>query len=102
MMRRPPRSTLFPYATLCRSEWKNPAVAEVFALAWRVQAHARAERLVVGADGHLARLAALDSFDRELLAARQSERLAVLPFERSEEHTPELQSPCNLVCRLLA
>src|ERR1039457_7591214 len=59
MIRRPPRSTLFPYTTLFRSE---PVV-------WRFS----------GAQEH------------------QSER----PAGRSEEHTSELQSPCNLVCRLL-
>src|SRR5215467_12629528 len=61
MIRRPPRSTLFPYTTLFRS--------------------ARASGLARGAR-HCA---------RGITAARS----------RSEEHTSELQSPCNLVCRLL-
>src|SRR2546426_8336998 len=60
MIRRPPRSTLFPYTTLFRS-------------------HRAAGR------------AGLDS--RPCPARR--------PSRRSEEHTSELQSPCNLVCRLL-
>src|SRR5256885_11849259 len=62
MIRRPPRSTLFPYTTLFRSQNSG---------------HREPERL----DG----------------------RIEVRPVvgERSEEHTSELQSPCNLVCRLL-
>src|SRR5256885_10566588 len=66
MIRRPPRSTLFPYTTLFRSG------VELRAL--RVRPH----RARSGTDA------------RALAAAR-----------RSEEHTSELQSPCNLVCRLL-
>src|SRR5256885_11885484 len=62
MIRRPPRSTLFPYTTLFRSDFV-------------VAPGADPERIVLGFQG--------------------GERL------RSEEHTSELQSPCNLVCRLL-
>src|SRR5256885_11041496 len=62
MIRRPPRSTLFPYTTLFRSFAEALAAGE---------AHAR---------------------------ARRHRRLSE---QRSEEHTSELQSPCNLVCRLL-
>src|SRR5256885_12961482 len=58
MIRRPPRSTLFPYTTLFRSAWT------------------------------------CCSWPRPLSAS------ATIP-RRSEEHTSELQSPCNLVCRLL-
>src|SRR5256885_6864020 len=67
MIRRPPRSTLFPYTTLFRSLFLDRAFAD--------QA-ARAFGLGDGADAR-----GLD--------------------DRSEEHTSELQSPCNLVCRLL-
>src|SRR2546426_6413630 len=74
MIRRPPRSTLFPYTTLFRSFAgfdlaaidKNPAVGAF---------EANTVRRLVGGD-HLNAV-------------------------RSEEHTSELQSPCNLVCRLL-
>ena len=52
--------------------------ADVLALARRVEADARRERRVVGAHGHLVRLAVLDAPDRELLAAGQAERLAAL------------------------
>src|SRR5256885_9454367 len=66
MIRRPPRSTLFPYTTLFRSQ------------------HLRvAQRSLVAR-----------------LRAPQHLRLALRAI-RSEEHTSELQSPCNLVCRLL-
>src|SRR5256885_13035598 len=64
MIRRPPRSTLFPYTTLFRSLLHHP--------------YAR-ESSIPGVDN---------------LSAEVARR-------RSEEHTSELQSPCNLVCRLL-
>src|SRR5256885_12896553 len=75
MIRRPPRSTLFPYTTLFRS-----AVMLITAI--------RDEFLRRG-DEH--RAAAIES---QYVAARELR-------SRSEEHTSELQSPCNLVCRLL-
>src|SRR5258708_31132480 len=75
MIRRPPRSTLFPYTTLFRSDVHG---AVVFA-----QFHHRA----------LAELA-LD------LGERQFGKGSVMKL-RSEEHTSELQSPDHLVCRLL-
>src|SRR2546426_4464642 len=80
MIRRPPRSTLFPYTTLFRSivPW-----ALVTGVAVRRLAPARA--LVAFA------LLALPWF----VAKRDRHE------PRSEEHTSELQSPCNLVCRLL-
>src|SRR2546426_8937282 len=75
MIRRPPRSTLFPYTTLFRSPPGLPAREH----------HSRLERPRV--QGPLAR------------GDRPPARDEQLP--RSEEHTSELQSPCNLVCRLL-
>src|SRR5256885_6453164 len=69
MIRRPPRSTLFPYTTLFRSVerrhtqslyWRGQLCSAVAWSGWRICLHGR-----------------------------------------SEEHTSELQSPCNLVCRLL-
>src|SRR2546426_6044197 len=73
MIRRPPRSTLFPYTTLFRS-------LEHFV--------DRLHRLDLEQLLHLVG----DLHDVALIARRH---------ERSEEHTSELQSPCNLVCRLL-
>src|SRR2546430_10071644 len=77
MIRRPPRSTLFPYTTLFRS--KLQVEGERVALANR-DSHREPNREVVG----------------------QGRRGAVAKREkRSEEHTSELQSQSNLVCRLL-
>src|SRR5256885_7321331 len=73
MIRRPPRSTLFPYTTLFRSSDSSR------------RPHSHHRRLLRRGD------------DRAALSqgAQPRER------GRSEEHTSELQSPCNLVCRLL-
>src|SRR2546426_3264166 len=62
MIRRPPRSTLFPYTTLFRS---------------------------------------IGDFRGDDAALRAGENEVIAGGVRSEEHTSELQSPCNLVCRLL-
>src|SRR5256885_5349002 len=91
MIRRPPRSTLFPYTTLFRSQrrMRGRAVELFIERAMLVQ-HAVQN---VGGDppcretGHFGRYC-------ESLLRHGAEM-------RSEEHTSELQSPCNLVCRLL-
>src|SRR3712207_7993715 len=85
MIRRPPRSTLFPYTTLFRSRRRHP-VAE----------HGRAP-VVAGpvVHGHLAEL---DGHDVGTLVAVD---VTGLHLDRSEEHTSELQSRQYLVCRLL-
>src|SRR5438093_3188278 len=83
MIRRPPRSTLFPYTTLFRSE-----------------ANSRGERECLGIDArrHL-------EFDRrrktEFERAEGHVDRVTRIYPRSEEHTSELQSLTNLVCRLL-
>src|SRR5256885_6418450 len=79
MIRRPPRSTLFPYTTLFRS--------------LPVYRSRRAE-LQTLLDRHLAGDVAVSWADEAVRACMRCP-------ERSEEHTSELQSPCNLVCRLL-
>src|SRR5688500_19729323 len=79
MLRPPPRSTLFPYTTLFRSP--------------RVAATAR-----------LGRSADLDESIERGAVQRHTGHAVDDDFRarwRSEEHTSELQSPCNLVCRLL-
>src|SRR5256885_8461168 len=82
MIRRPPRSTLFPYTTLFRS---------------LVQQHQRSALGQGARQRHALLLAA-----RQLGRVAVQEHLDVQPLgQRSEEHTSELQSPCNLVCRLL-
>src|SRR3712207_7864879 len=87
MIRRPPRSTLFPYTTLFRS-------ANLRATAEELRAEARSA-LSFSGDARLAR-ARLPRFgvNHEVLATR------IRP-DRSEEHTSELQSRQYLVCRLL-
>src|SRR5256885_10829779 len=77
MIRRPPRSTLFPYTTLFRSlrERKRP--------------------------GRRARAAGGRLCAAHRQQVRQRGGRPPLLRHRSEEHTSELQSPCNLVCRLL-
>src|SRR5256885_9405460 len=91
MIRRPPRSTLFPYTTLFRSVRDERCAAG---------AHAAARRRALGLGAELrprvARgLAGVHGAHLGLAADRLDLAL------RSEEHTSELQSPCNLVCRLL-
>src|SRR5260370_20175495 len=82
MIRRPPRSTLFPYTTLFRSETINEAEVA------RAKAQMKAGLL----------MALESSSARAEQLARMSSRA---PSARSEEHTSELQSHLNLVCRLL-
>src|SRR2546426_8366084 len=78
MIRRPPRSTLFPYTTLFRSlvitDYAMP-VMKGDELAMTIKARTPGQPIE------------LNTANAEML--------------RSEEHTSELQSPCNLVCRLL-
>src|SRR2546426_3151272 len=76
MIRRPPRSTLFPYTTLFRSEADPPS-------------H-RGRRRPQQQQGQ-----------RDGPGLRALPLLLLWAASRSEEHTSELQSPCNLVCRLL-
>src|SRR2546430_13133323 len=84
MIRRPPRSTLFPYTTLFRSPLLTEELLDV------------ADR---GRDLRDHRVAVLGVPDREAQDVRERERPVVA--QRSEEHTSELQSQSNLVCRLL-
>src|SRR5258708_13147367 len=86
MIRRPPRSTLFPYTTLFRSgRWGNRALRRGRGQAGRREPESFYDR----AEGV-----------SELL--RQGEQaIQVRAFQRSEEHTSELQSPDHLLCRLL-
>src|SRR5256885_12089595 len=85
MIRRPPRSTLFPYTTLFRSV--------------REEVTKRLAASRVGWEAPVATSAVTGAGLDQLVAALR--RIADDLPERSEEHTSELQSPCNLVCRLL-
>src|SRR2546426_8127964 len=80
MIRRPPRSTLFPYTTLFRSR-RGPRRTERGGRGRRGRRPQRGDQWTSGERPGAGQPAALRS--------------------RSEEHTSELQSPCNLVCRLL-
>src|SRR5256885_10882428 len=102
MIRRPPRSTLFPYTTLFRS---NPAGIDQDDLELYLIDHGLEEMgESAGEKGEpqLVIRCAFADFGR-LQEALEARGLAPLSaeHERSEEHTSELQSPCNLVCRLL-
>src|SRR5256885_6467990 len=83
MIRRPPRSTLFPYTTLFRSYLAAGTTSGE--VSWRRVAD---RMLLATLRGHTGAIWGL--------ALSGDGRLV-----RSEEHTSELQSPCNLVCRLL-
>src|SRR5256885_13020967 len=78
MIRRPPRSTLFPYTTLFRSVIEAALVAS-FSQSSPVD----------------------DWSDHEKTVNTHAAIVDAIEARRSEEHTSELQSPCNLVCRLL-
>src|SRR5258708_18452666 len=76
MIRRPPRSTLFPYTTLFRSRMSSaPAWPQIRAAMWTAMP--------------------------PMSLSSSSHSPASTPANRSEEHTSELQSPDHLVCRLL-
>src|SRR2546427_3911514 len=77
MIRRPPRSTLFPYTTLFRSGGKETAI------------------------GPETRSIVLESACFHAASVRKTSAQLKLRTDRSEEHTSELQSQSNLVCRLL-
>src|SRR5256885_3480954 len=86
MIRRPPRSTLFPYTTLFRSGRPNGVGFEI-GVAFQLF---DVTKILAYALAFIAVMLVIETF-------------LVQPnnWNRSEEHTSELQSPCNLVCRLL-
>src|SRR5256885_10808985 len=86
MIRRPPRSTLFPYTTLFRSQaYFEPHPHRNYILQWNLTAQRELAK----------------DFSLRLGYVGSRGVHQPLRVERSEEHTSELQSPCNLVCRLL-
>src|SRR5256885_9974122 len=91
MIRRPPRSTLFPYTTLFRSRGPGPLLPAAVGGVHGDDGGAHARRL--GRRGGGVRAG--------LLGAPAGRGDRDRDGGRSEEHTSELQSPCNLVCRLL-
>src|SRR5690348_17770735 len=84
MIRRPPRSTLFPYTTLFRSCGYSLRRREFPPWRWQAPGHSRYD--------------SADPLCREAIAHVKHEHSQTW---RSEEHTSELQSPVHLVCRLL-
>src|SRR2546421_7129591 len=88
MIRRPPRSTLFPYTTLFRSTWwrPQPVLAETIRKRWP--------------EMNVVHLPDYDKLPEELLGTDIFVGYS-LRAKRSEEHTSELQSRSDLVCRLL-
>src|SRR2546426_12499183 len=102
MIRRPPRSTLFPYTTLFRS--LLPARAGEIA-----RPYVANRQLPVRFMTALGSVGVERVFDGLMMLALMAVAIAAPSFpthttmngrSRSEEHTSELQSPCNLVCRL--
>src|SRR5256885_6064635 len=90
MIRRPPRSTLFPYTTLFRSDLTIDPQAQ--AAAYNAMSGKRGAVVAINPQtGAILAMVSTPSYDPTALAVH----------DRSEEHTSELQSPCNLVCRLL-
>src|SRR5256885_8855996 len=86
MIRRPPRSTLFPYTTLFRSR----ELARVGPASYLEAQLQPAQEAALPPEVQA-------QVDAMTISRRPVDELA----KRSEEHTSELQSPCNLVCRLL-
>src|SRR5256885_9864506 len=92
MIRRPPRSTLFPYTTLFRSRSFNfPSSKRFIDEIGLAELPARTVRRC-GTEWTFARIGEVTS---------GADHIFLSVDMRSEEHTSELQSPCNLVCRLL-
>src|SRR2546426_8076757 len=85
MIRRPPRSTLFPYTTLFRSRHGG----------------IRGDEAEHGGHVRVNHTGALGDAANVKRPAPRGKPHGALLRKRSEEHTSELQSPCNLVCRLL-
>src|SRR5256885_12576746 len=90
MIRRPPRSTLFPYTTLFRSTREGGVERRC----GRVEGQPADELHCLGRTDQAVHAGVLPLDGQRPGVSDRVER-------RSEEHTSELQSPCNLVCRLL-
>src|SRR5256885_7878833 len=90
MIRRPPRSTLFPYTTLFRS------------ISGKIDLCLSADEALAGPDVLVRQAMVRAQREHKLLLTSEGTEVEQELIEcRSEEHTSELQSPCNIVCRLL-
>src|SRR5256885_13154566 len=92
MIRRPPRSTLFPYTTLFRSASDGASTCCTFCPSLPVDSAACGKRSLHSSNSKT---------PSEYTSVRSVATAPAQASGRSEEHTSELQSPCNLVCRLL-
>src|SRR3989454_9990911 len=102
MIRRPPRSTLFPYTTLFRS-LHDFARRILTPIPYEPEPDPHGTGSLLHRAPHVAHVH-VRQFDRDAVAMgvapQRVERVESHRLVRSEEHTSELQSPCNLVCRL--
>src|SRR3712207_8966227 len=96
MIRRPPRSTLFPYTTLFRSEGTMGGYKEIIA---EIQGDGVFARLKFESGVH--RVQRVPETEAGGRLHTSAPTVAVLPIARSEEHTSELPSRQYIVCRLL-
>src|SRR2546422_8568215 len=101
MIRRPPRSTLFPYTTLFRSH--IVAIQDMGAAGLTSSSAEMAAKGGVGVEIDLSLVPTREPgmTPYEILLSESQERMLVVAKARSEEHTSELQSRLHLVCRLL-
>src|SRR5256885_13171895 len=93
MIRRPPRSTLFPYTTLFRSGWFHTKGTR--RVQHRTDVDVQLPRSIAGRQKAFRKRRVVHLYRARSPSGTSGK------FSRSEEHTSELQSPCNLVCRLL-
>src|SRR2546430_2136915 len=94
MIRRPPRSTLFPYTTLFRSRDRSSQAAVA-------DRHQSRQPGIVGEVGSRSHARVLYGASEDLSGSGTLRHCSGVSTARSEEHTSELQSQSNLVCRLL-
>src|SRR5256885_11637840 len=97
MIRRPPRSTLFPYTTLFRSQRLRTSLGDVTI----VDLAGLPNNADPARDGRIVAAMVTTANSTLFFKMRGNADLTEAQKGRSEEHTSELQSPCNLVCRLL-
>src|SRR3712207_9214549 len=102
MIRQPPRSTLFPYTTLFRSQARDPAAGDLAGIEAQIAKLRRGMGQLI--DGYAEGLIDKTEFEPRVAGLRQRikgwEEQAARLRDRSEEHTSELQSRQYLVCRL--